>query len=809
MSKSKGEINLISKDSIGYKDDDFIHLADEIAGIRGAMRMYISRGETDGALHLFKEIFNNALDECNNDNSPANKIDIEFYQSCRKFIVTDNGRGIPTDILYTAVMNKHVSTKLLDKSIRNKKQTGLNGVGLTVTAALTDYMSITTYRNDHSLELELIDGVPTEHDIIKTKTKMHGTKVVLIPSEKYLGKINLTNDIVEDFIRHMSYIIPKDIIINLYVEDENGKMHHTKYIAKSLSDNLNYLSSSIEFTPVEITCITDNFDISVAISYDKNTDDIISESYANYVVTTEGGTHDTCVQRAVCEYFSKEAKKLDPNAKYEVSYDDCRKGLCYIVNVEHVAPEFEGQHKSKLSNNDILSDGKKVVIDAFKDYYSKNPNILRKVVSYLRQISKIRMEANKIKGVATKKASTFIDDAELKGFYNVSDRKYTGYREIYFAEGDSAVSALLACRNPKYQALYGLTGVIDNVYDYTLDKLLQKPLFSNIVKILGCGIGKSFDITKLRFDKIIIGTDSDSDGFNITSLVLLFIFKFLPELITNGKVYKAMAPLYLLDKKTMKKFYNGREWLYDKNEFYNLYNSIIAENTDISLVLPGNKVGETLSTPTALKNKSIRKEWLEQNSEYSLELSNLGKKSTCDEYIVELVCYYKLICKDNDMLFKTLIEKEFPEMDYDLDNKALIGAWDGNRFSLICDNLFMKSAKRFIEILKLNPTVWIMASATKDSELQKYTIGSFYKEMYRLYTLDIESRFKGLGEAESELLFMTTTNPVHRKLLRFNIKDAKKFSELLDLLHGKNANMREKRREMLENASISYADIDN
>lgn len=621
-------------------------------------------------------------------------------------------------------------------------------VGMTVTAALTDYMSLVTYRGDHTKKIELIDGNLKEFPV-KARKKgepEHGLTVTLVPSEKYLGEIHLTNDLVEDFIRHMSYIMPEGVDIELVTEDEKMKLHTTKYKALTLSDNLNYLSSSLEFPPIEMKVVTDDFDLSMAFSYDKTLDDTLCESYANYVITTEGGTHEVAAQRAICEFFAREAKKADANSKYEVTYDDCKKGLCYVVNVEHYKPEFEGQHKSKISNKDIITNGKKPLMDALYNYFSINPSALKKIIAYLRAISKIRQEAHKIKGVSNKKPSTFLDDAEMKGFYNISDRRFNGYTELYIAEGDSAVSALLGCRNPKYQALFGIMGVIDNTHDLTLTQLLQKPVFKNLVKILGCGIGKDFDITKLKFNKIIISTDSDVDGSNIMSLILCFIFIFLPELIIQGKVYRAMPPLYLLDKKSLKK-YNGREWLYDKKEYYSLYNTIIASNTTIAYEEPSARDKNTRSKKSSkdvrVLSKKEKIEWLELNSEYTLELNNLAKKAYCANYILEYVCWDLILTGENEKKFKTMIEQQFPEMTYDLYNHSLTGSWNGEHFSLICDRLFVKSAKRFITLLSSNPSLFIYCGNKEGENMEEMTIGQFYDLMYNRHGLSILQRFKG------------------------------------------------------------------
>lgn len=374
----------------------------------------------------------------------------------------------------------------------------------------------------------------------------------------------------------------------------------------------------------------------------------------------------------------------------------------------------------------------------------------------------------------------------------------------------SAAGGVLNSRNSAYQAVYTVQGVTDNVYDLSLTQLLQKKTFKELINILGTGIGKDFDINKLRYDKIIICTDSDIDGFNITSLLLCFFFVFTPELIRAGKIYKAMPPLYLMDLKSLRKFYNGREWLYDKLEYYHMINTIIVDNCEIALEKPEMSGKKTKLPDVIPLNRKEALQWLLMNSEYKLELDNLGKKAACDPSILENVCFLKMKYP-NPQDFKKQIEKAYPEMNYNASNYSLIGSLNGNFFSLICDSLFDKSASRFIDEMKKNNTIYIWYKNKKDSK-DKYTrvtIGEFLNTMDKLFNVKIDQRFKGLGEADADLLFRTVTNPKYRKLLQIDINDTDEANRIFELLHGKSAKLREARRELIDNTKLSYADIDN
>lgn len=328
------------------KDDVYMEIDNEFDQIRTALGMYISKLGTEGALHLIKEITNNAIDEVVNPEALDTNFEVIFDEVEQSFSVIDNSRGIPFEKMADVCMKKHTSTKFIRESQKMKEQCGRNGVGLVVTAACSKYFSMTSYRGNESKTIEFINGELKEYPVKKLKTPKHGLAVKFIPSPQYLkGDVNLETYMIEDYFRRMSYIIRDDIHIKLYEFSKDmkkedyakGKPSSTiKYKRLGLAENVKYLSSNLEFPPVEITSITENFDLEVAFSYDKTIDDTVVNSYCNYVNTTEGGNHEVVAQRAICDFFTREAKKLDPNNKYEVTFEDCRKGLIFAVNCKHV-----------------------------------------------------------------------------------------------------------------------------------------------------------------------------------------------------------------------------------------------------------------------------------------------------------------------------------------------------------------------------------------------------------------------------------------------------------------------------------------
>ena len=508
------------KPTSGIKDDKYTYIDSEILQVRQARGMFVGEGEFAGAMHLLNEIVANSIDECSNPSSPGNTIWVTFIEKDCKFIIEDNGRGIPINILYDVISKKHYSTKFGREF--NKYSGGQNGVGTTIAAALSDLYLVRSTRDGECREVYMSGAEVVDGGIKKAKADKHGLYTEFVPSQKYLGKFTIKVEDVDDYLRRLSYVMPKGVKIKYLSINKRGKEMAKTITYQGIAEDVNYLGQNLEFVPIvievpEVTIEAENgddefFTMLFAFSYDRTVDDPIIDSYCNYLHTKEGGTHEQAALQSISTFFTRQAKLLDPNAKYEVTTDDCKKGLVLAVNCSHSNPNFEGQHKSKVDQRDIIQYGKKPALDALGKYFETNNSLLRRIIQYLRQIAKIRQEAHKIKSVALKKPTTFLDDAEMKVFKNISDRNYTGYKELILSEGVSAIAAVDSARNVKCQGMFAITGVVANTYGMPLEKVMQIPTFAALVKVLGCDIGPKFDINKLRWNAICLSCDSDVDG---------------------------------------------------------------------------------------------------------------------------------------------------------------------------------------------------------------------------------------------------------------------------------------------------------
>lgn len=802
-----------------FSDDVYETIKDEFKQVQTCVGMYIGSKGEKGAIHLFKELFNNALDECGNEGSPANHIDVMLDEKINLLACEDNGRGIPFDKLIEVSTEKHSGTKFGRKY--NKRSTGCNGVGLVVTNALASHFSITSYRTKESSGDEKWDGYEknitytkcelNEHAPEKQKgKKKHGLAVEYIPNPEYLGDVHIHADNVLDWLRHISYVLPEDVTVTFTnIDSLEGKIEYVReFKPEGLAANVVYNGSELEFDPITITTENDLIELSFAFSYDKTIEESI-DSYCNFAYTPDQGYHVITAKRALSEYFVKTARQLDPDSKYEVTQADCRKGLVMAVNCFYAQVELGGQHKSSVESAEIESDMKDLIKEKLTSYFAMNNAMLTKIIAYLRNVAKIRLEVLKMKGVKPPKPLSMHDEAAIKGYFPLKDRNHKGYCELFIAEGDSAAGAIKIARNPEFQAIFASRGVLKNVDNMTYADMMKNDVILNMIKILGCGIGTQFNIQNLKWNKIIILNDADADGGFIRSLNCTFFVKAMPGLIEEGRLYAGVPPLYIIDDKSAKKYKLKKEFIFDKHEYYNIVDNIIASSIELGVKTDNDK------KTYCILNKSEIMEWLMRTHDYATILKDLHDRTSCDTTILEHACWAMNIYpkyadpSSNDSKSMAKYFKEyFPEMEYDPIACSLNGSYNKKCYSLIIDDIFNTMASDLRETLRSEPSLLVSyRNKNDDSPFKVVTIGEFIAAVKGVYALNLEQRFKGLGEIESELLFYTTLNPKVRHLIRLTMDNRDAAIETFHNLHG--ANTSEFRRQLLLNATISDEDIDN
>lgn len=826
MPTQKRPVSTGNAKSTGIKDDIYSYSANELVQIRRSPSVYLGSDSKTGALHLVNEIVTNSIDECTNPSSMGDTIWITFFEKECRVIIEDNGRGIPLNILADVVSKKHYSTKF-DREF-NRYSGGQNGVGTTITAAMSDFYKIQCWREGQTRTVHLESDHLVDEGLQKCKDNRHGTYTEFIPSKKWLGKFDMEVADMDDYIRRLTYVMPDGVKIKYRTVNKKGKEAAKTVTRKGIAANVEYLSQSLEFNPVLIAIPeqtirlededdVEYFKLEFAFSYDRTTDETVTASFCDYVATKEGGTHEQVVIQALSSFFVRQAKALDPNAKYEVTSDDCKKGLIMAVNCDHSNPKFEGQHKSKVSQKNIITYGRTPIMDALSKFFETNNGLLRKIIIYLRMIARIRQDSHKVKTATIKKASTFLDDAEIKMFKSISDRNYSGYKEIIISEGDSSISALDAARNVVCQAIFGIRGVVTNTYGMSTNRVLESDTFRSLTQVLGCGIDANFDLDKLKYDAVIIGSDSDIDGNFIASLLCVFFACHMSGIVTSGKLYRVLPPLYRLDAKKMKNYGSGKDYIFDKKEYYDLFHKVIANSLKVKMVEPKtqtqvvNGAGEV----TELTKKQLLS-MLDATTGYLDELRTLQKRSFCNRDVLEYICYFLVMTQDAPKgTFEKLLHKKFPELNYAKEFNSIMGSYEGENISLIVDDIFLRMAHRLMRMIANLPAFYLLVKNAKDKEdprpdkFELMTFGQFMEMCDKSFMIDIEQRYKGIGEGKADITFPSMMNPKTRRLVRITMDDIEDAMKTIYLLHGPTEEMRKARREMLDKADITLADIDN
>ncbi len=526
-----------------------------LEAVRKRPGMYIGSTGTRGLHHLIWEILDNGIDE--HLAGYCNQIDITL-QKDGGICITDHGRGVPVDIhptkgiptarvVYTIL---HAGGKFGGSAY--KVSGGLHGVGASVVNALSTHMSIDIrrdgkiwhdeYRDGGHPVVELVDGMlPVTGKCNKSDT---GTRVTFYPDPSIFETVEFKSETICKRLKEVAYLNKG---LCLIFHDEITGETHTYMEAEGIKSFVSYLTrelTSLHPEPIYIEGTSGNIEVEVAFQYTNNFTEQIN-SYCNRINVVDGGTLVTGFKTALTRVMNQYARELGILKEKDENLDgrDIRNGLVAIISIKHPDPQFEGQTKTKLGNTDAKTAVDDVFAAEVTRYFDKNVEILKTILDNAMRSYNARKAGDKARNAVLKQ----LNDVDTKSKLASCTSKKPEECEVYIVEGDSAGGTVKTARNRRTQAVLPLRGKILNVEKATLDKILVNNEIKTMIASFGCGIGDDFDITKLRYDKIIILTDADVDGAHISTLLLTFFYRFMPELITNGKVYRGMPPLYKVD----------------------------------------------------------------------------------------------------------------------------------------------------------------------------------------------------------------------------------------------------------------------
>jgi len=538
-----------------------IKVLEDLDGIRRRPSMYIGSTGKDGLHHLVHEVIDNSIDECLAGFCTIIEV---IIRKDGGLTVIDNGRGIPTDIhskykkpaLEIALTKLHAGGKF-EKSAYEISG-GLHGVGVSCVNALSIKLIAKVCRDGKICQQEYKIGKPVYamKTLGKCKPEEHGTEITFYPDPEIFSTLDFDFAYLKKRIQEIAFLNPNVKII--LKEEKTGKKEIFHYegglveFVKHINKSKTQLHKPIYFKREDNGNV-----IEVAIQYTESYNENIF-GFVNTINTTEGGTHisgfKTALTRSINDYASK--KNLLKNIKIEGN--DAREGITAIISLKMKEPQFEGQTKTKLGNSDMKGIVDSMVYIALTEFLEENPSISNKIAQKALASSKARVAAKKARDLVRRK-SVIGGLSGLPGKLTDCSSKKTERTELYIVEGDSAAGTAVDGRDREFQAVLPLKGKILNVEKSNPIKALSSDEIINLITAIGTNVRETFDISKLRYSKIIIMTDADVDGQHIATLLLTFFFRYMPELIENGNIYVAVSPLYRVRKKKAHYVYSEDE----------------------------------------------------------------------------------------------------------------------------------------------------------------------------------------------------------------------------------------------------------
>ena len=550
-------------------DADSITVLEGLEAVRKRPGMYIGSVGTKGLNHLIYEIVDNSVDEHLAGACSQIRVTLEADGSCT---VRDNGRGIPVEMHKKGVAAERIVLSTLHaggKFDNNAYKTsgGLHGVGSSVVNALSAHLEVNIYKNGQIHHDAYERGIPTVELIdgllpMVGKTRETGTEINFLPDPEIFEKTRFKADWLKSRLHETAYLNPKLTI--LY---ENKRAGEAEKVTYSEPDGIVAYVRELNSTktpihdPIYFKGVSDQIEVEVAFQFvDAFEENVLG--FCNNIFTQEGGTHLAGFKTRFTQMINSYAKELGILKEKDTKFTgpDTRNGMTAVVAVKHPDPIFEGQTKTKLASADATKAVFSVTGEELQLYFDRNLEVLKAIIACAEKSAKIRKAEERAKtNMLTKSRFSFDSNGKLANCESREAEKC----EIFIVEGDSAGGSAKMGRNRRYQAILPIRGKILNVEKASMDKVLANAEIKTMINAFGCGFsegyGNDFDIAKLRYHKIVLMTDADVDGSHIDTLLLTFLYRFMPELIQNGHVYIAMPPLFKVIPKKGKE-----EYLYDE-----------------------------------------------------------------------------------------------------------------------------------------------------------------------------------------------------------------------------------------------------
>ena len=650
MAEERSELNELNTTQTDHEyGASEIQVLEGLEAVRKRPGMYIGSTSSSGLHHLVYEIVDNAIDEALA--GYCDHITVEILEG-DVIRVTDNGRGVPVDIqaqtgrpalevVYTVL---HAGGKFGGGGY--KVSGGLHGVGGSVVNALSQWMEVRVYKNGQIYEVKFSRGNMTQEMTVVGSTDKTGTEVVFKPDPEMFDDTVYDYDTLHRRMREQAFL---NAGVRIFIADrrpghETEEFMHYEGGIREFVPFINQNKSPLHEQVIYMAGSKEDSMAEIAMQYCEDSYNEIIVSFANNVHTPEGGMHEEGLKRAltnVLNAYGKKTKILKDEDK--VSGDDCREGLTCVISVKLTEAQFEGQTKAKLGNSEMRTLVNNVVSDKLEQFLEENPAVGKAILDKALMASRAREAARKARESVRRK--TALESGQMPDKLQDCNERDPALCELYIVEGDSAAGSAIDGRDSRFQAILAMWGKMLNVEKARADKIYGNDKLYPLVMGLGAGIGEEFNIDKLRYHKIIIMSDADVDGAHIRTLLLTFFFRFMRPLVEEGYVYSAVPPLFKLSRgKTVRLAYSDEERdkvssemregnpnaKVDISRFKGLGEMDAHELWDTTMN-PETRTLRRITLEDAVAADNIftilmgekvepRKEWIEENAKYALNL---------------------------------------------------------------------------------------------------------------------------------------------------------------------------------------------
>ena len=780
-----------------------IKVLKDLTAVRKTPAMYIGNTSTEGLHHLLYEVVDNSVDEALE--GFCDQIDIKILTD-NSIIARDNGRGIPVDTHKTeklpaleVVMTKlHAGGKFDDKSY--KVSGGLHGVGVSVVNALSEYLEVEVYLNNTVYHQRYERGVTVSPLEVIGKTKKRGTSIHFRPDEKIFDSIDFSFDIICQRMRELTFLNTGLKITICDDRTEREKEFFYKGGIVSFVEYLNQNQDVIHPKPIYIHGEKNGVTIEVAFQYSRSYIQKIF-SFANNINTKEGGSHLSGFKAALTRSINSYFQTSQQNKNVKLTGDDVREGFTGVISVKLREAQFEGQTKTRLGNSEVKGLVENLVNEKLTILFEENPSIVKNILNKVIEAATAREAAQKARELTRRKG--VLSDSFLPGKLADCQERESERSEVFLVEGDSAGGSAKQGRDRRFQAILPLRGKILNIEKARFDKMLSSTEIRTIISALGAGIGQEeYDLSKLRYNKVIIMTDADVDGSHIRTLLLTFFYRQMPDLVEEGHLYVAKPPLYRMKE--------GKAEVFLHNE--HSYNSYLMDRiseketvrVDGEKKISGKKLRLLLYTlidyldkTNTLTKKGYTSRFLDLLRQRDINKNHTKSKDLITSLSIELE-------REAFTTEETVFDEEHNRYELLLRDQRSNGSLFRLNWELLTSPEFQKLLKLNQELKDLDGPFFLVGDEKSQTKIET-------KEELVEYLVDRAKkgvtiqRYKGLGEMNPEQLWQTTMDPERRSLVRVTIEDAIAADEIFTLLMGDKV---EPRREFIQNHALEVTELD-